>query len=88
MDFGLTRICEADMKKPVAWRIFRNNRWTYRDSPNSSSEERVLWQPVYVHKDEFVGLTQQEFEECVDGLEDLEDCWRAIENKLREKNDG
>lgn len=32
------------------------------------------------------GLTKREFNEAVDGLEDLEDCWTAIEAKLREKN--
>lgn len=36
----------------------------------------------------WVGLTKQEFNECVDGLEDLEDCWTAIEAKLMEKNHG
>jgi len=35
---------------------------------------------------EWVGLTKREFEQCVDGLEDLEDCWVAIEAKLKEKN--
>lgn len=35
---------------------------------------------------EWVGLTKEEFEESVDGLEDLEDCWVQIEAKLREKN--
>lgn len=32
------------------------------------------------------GLTKQEFLDVVDGLEDLEDCWVAIEAKLKEKN--
>ena len=40
------------------------------------------WEP----KREWVGLTKREFNECVDGLEDLEDCWTAIEAALREKN--
>ena len=35
---------------------------------------------------EFVGLTNKEFQEAVEGLEDLEDCWVAIEAKLKEKN--
>jgi len=34
----------------------------------------------------WVGLTKKEFEETVKGLEDLEDCWVAIESKLKEKN--
>ena len=35
---------------------------------------------------EWQGLTDEEFEQVVDGLEDLEDCWTAIEAKLKEKN--
>jgi len=34
----------------------------------------------------WVGLTKKEFQEAVEGLEDLEDCWVAIEAKLRNKN--
>ena len=34
----------------------------------------------------WVGLTKKEFEEAVYRLEDLEDCWVAIEAKLRSKN--
>ena len=36
----------------------------------------------------FVGLTKKEFQEAVEGLEDLEDCWVAIESALRSKNHG
>jgi hypothetical protein len=32
------------------------------------------------------GLTKREFLEAVDGLVDLEDCWVAIEAKLKEIN--
>jgi hypothetical protein len=35
---------------------------------------------------QWVGLTSDEFEQAVDGLEDLEDCWVQIEAKLKEKN--
>jgi hypothetical protein len=35
---------------------------------------------------DWVGLTKEEFEQAVDGLEDLEDCWVQIEAKLKEKN--
>ena len=35
----------------------------------------------------WVGLTKKEFQEAVEGLEDLEDCWVAIEAALRSKND-
>jgi hypothetical protein len=37
-------------------------------------------------KREWVGLTRAEFEQTVEGLDDLEDCWTAIEAKLKEKN--
>lgn len=43
--------------------------------------------PDETPKREFVGLTKKEFQEAVEGLEDLEDCWVAIEAKLRSKND-
>jgi hypothetical protein len=35
---------------------------------------------------EWKDLTKQEFIDVTDGLEDLEDCWIAIQAKLREKN--
>jgi hypothetical protein len=34
----------------------------------------------------WVGLTDREFEEVTHGMEDLEDCWIAIEQALKEKN--
>lgn len=35
---------------------------------------------------EWVGLTKEEFEEAVEGLEDLYDCWAQIEQALKDKN--
>ena len=32
------------------------------------------------------GLTIREFEAATQGLDDLEDCWRAIEDALKRKN--
>jgi hypothetical protein len=51
----------------------------------TAGEDRV---PLYLAppKREWVGLTKEEFEQVVDGLEDLEDCWVQIEAKLKEKN--
>lgn len=52
-------------------------------------EERYATAEVMLTKildREWVGLTKEEFEQAVDGLEDLEDCWVQIEAKLREKN--
>jgi hypothetical protein len=42
--------------------------------------------PVDPPQRQWVGLTKKEFQEVVNGLEDLEDCWIAIEAKLKEKN--
>ena len=33
--------------KPAIWRIFRNGRWSYSDSPSTRSEDRAAWQPLY-----------------------------------------
>ena len=49
-------------------------------------DERVDKDGIEVIKKEWVGLTKEEFEQAVDGLEDLEDCWTQIEAKLKEKN--
>ena len=42
----------------------------------------------YPHSKEWQGLTRQEFLDATKGLEDLEDCWMAIEAALRSKNNG
>ena len=52
----------------------------------ASYDERVDKDGIEVVKKEWVGLTKEEFEQAVDGLEDLEDCWTQIEAKLKEKN--
>jgi len=62
--------------EPVGWGSF-----FFSDDCNSAHKADKS-----THEREWVGLTRQEFEECVDGLEDLEDCWVAIEAKLKEKN--
>jgi hypothetical protein len=36
---------------------------------------------------QWVGLTRREFDEATSHLEDLEDCWIAIEAKLKERNE-
>jgi len=49
-------------------------------------EIKIIQAAVENSRREWVGLTKEEFEQVVDGLEDLEDCWVQIEAKLREKN--
>jgi hypothetical protein len=36
--------------KPAIWRIFRNGRWSYSDSPSTRSEDRAAWQPLYAEQ--------------------------------------
>jgi hypothetical protein len=72
-------------KQPIGW-IYEDDegRITFSQMPQNPP----FWEPVYrsVKKAELIGLTKREYEEAVDGLEDLEDCWIAIEAKLLEKN--
>jgi len=44
--------------------------------------------PLYTAppKSEWVGLTFTEYMEAIKGKEDIEDCWQAIEAKLKDKN--
>ena len=72
--------------EPVAWANSSDlQNFDMRVRTNRDHYHTV---PLYTAtpKREWVGLTRREFEECVDGLEDLEDCWVAIEAKLKEKN--
>jgi hypothetical protein len=49
-------------------------------------EIKIIQAAVENSRQEWVGLTKEEFEQAVNGLEDLEDCWVQIEAKLKEKN--
>lgn len=74
--------------KPAIWRIFRNGRWSYSDSPSTRSEDRAAWQPLYAQPEkDWDGLTDEEiksllWETRVDNLTFA----RVIEKVLREKN--
>ena len=75
-------------QEPVAWmhNFIEGNVITHKPVDIGRNPER--WTPLYTAppKREWVGLTKKEFEQAVDGLEDLEDCWTQIEAKLKEKN--
>jgi hypothetical protein len=84
-------------QEPVAWREVAGKFTHYYDYNEDGRGEPLYSAPqpdlarvgevgVWGDKREWVGLTQAEFEQAVDGLEDLEDCWTAIEAKLKEKN--
>ena len=64
--------CERYKKSAAMW----------RNKAYEASGHPLPWKPDELWQ----GLTKKEFLAAVDGLEDLEDCWVAIEAKLKEKN--
>jgi len=56
-------------------------RWNF-------TSEGLLDFVFMVQKREWVGLTRRELDIATLGLEDLGDCYIAIEAKLKEKNNG
>lgn len=74
--------------KPAIWRIFRNNRWSYSDTPSTRAQDRAAWQPLYaVPEREWVGLTLKEREELRDIYEDsMSGLISATEAALKAKN--
>ena len=70
-------------QEPVAW-VYNGILHEFDPSEFATSEVTPLY--TAPPKREWVGLTKEEFEQAVDGLEDLEDCWTQIEAKLKEKN--
>ena len=89
-------------QEPVAWRCYQEYEgWQFSDEkPKYKDSWQALYTaPVHAidipqervdetakRKHEWVDLTKAEFQEAVDGLEDLEDCWIAIQAKLKGKN--
>jgi len=61
------------------------NHCTPVDAVNMS-QDRVDETEKREHKREWVGLTRRELDIATLGLEDLGDCYIAIEAKLKEKN--
>ena len=79
---------EAEKQEPVAWMTHTESMMPLF---HMSRKSALNWQtqptPLYTAPPrQWQGLTKREFLEAVDGLEDLEDCWVAIEAKLKEKN--
>lgn len=94
-------IAEAEKQEPVPRVVLREGSPTLlSDKAILPTDQRLYTQPdpdalhaAYMSgfydgkkKREWVGLTKKQFQETVHGLEDLEDCWIAIEAKLKEKN--
>lgn len=73
-------------REPVAWIVHedgvRGLHWRHPRNGMLKAEPLYTAPP----KREWVGLTKKEFEDAIDDLYDIEDCWVAIEDKLKEKN--
>jgi hypothetical protein len=74
---------DKDLLKTLRDRLAQEEPWV-KTYCGGHSNYTTLPSP----KHEWIGLTKAQFEEAVDGLEDLEDCWMAIEAKLKELNNG
>ena len=75
---------EPAQQEPFGY--FKAEPFGWTDCAESDEGAVALYERPQPAQRTWVGLTKQEFNECVDGLEDLEDCWTAIEAKLKEKN--
>ena len=69
-------------QEPVAW---QDPQYKTLIEPHKAHPD---WIPLYTAppKREWVGLTRRELDIATLGLEDLSDCYKAIEAKLKEKN--
>ena len=61
---------------------YKKSAEMWRNKAYEASGHPLPWKPDELWQ----GLTREEFLDAVYGLEDMEDCWRAIEAKLRDKN--
>lgn len=74
---------EVEELKPIAWK--KKGAFHFCNQPPVDVEK---WTPLYTSPQprQWQGLARLEFQKAVEGLEDLEDCWIAIEAALWEKN--
>ena len=70
-------------QEPVAW-VYNGILHEFDPSEFATSEVKPLY--TAPPKREWVGLTRRELDIATLGLEDLSDCYKAIEAKLKEKN--
>ena len=74
-------------QEPVAWvDITDEGKWSVRFAVPALSLPDGTKFYTAPPKREWVGLTRRELDIATLGLEDLSDCYKAIEAKLKEKN--
>jgi hypothetical protein len=89
VDKAVNRMAQP-MQEPVAFINVekRSLEWVKPISWHTPTTVNLPNIPLYTTplQRTWVGLTDREFEEVTHGMEDLEDCWIAIEAKLKDKN--
>ena len=81
---ALRQVLVQPEQEPSAW---QDPQYKTLIEPHKAHPD---WIPLYTAppKREWVGLTRRELDIATLGLEDLGDCYKAIEAKLKEKNNG
>ena len=90
IDSAITALRQAltqPEQEPVAWvDITDEGKWSVRFAVPALSLPNGTKFYTAPPKREWVGLTRRELDIATLGLEDLSDCYKAIEAKLKEKN--
>ena len=85
--FHYTEPLAQPEQEPVAWvDITDEGKWSVRFAVPALSLPDGTKFYTAPPKREWVGLTRRELDIATLGLEDLSDCYKAIEAKLKEKN--
>ena len=89
---------ESNYYVEYKWDIVKKSSWweAFSRGWDAASVNANGWDDAYKMgleagkelKKEWVGLTRRELDIATLGLEDLGDCYKAIEAKLKEKNSG
>lgn len=75
---------EPNGRPRVAWDNAKDIK--IGDKLYTTPPQGIYYTPPQRKPRQWQGLAHLEFQKAVEGLEDLEDCWIAIESALREKN--
>jgi hypothetical protein len=75
---------EPNGRPRVAWDNAKDIK--IGDKLYTTPPQGIYYTPPQRKPRQWQGLARLEFQKAVEGLEDLEDCWIAIESALREKN--
>ena len=84
LDLAIVRLRQALAQPEEKMHIEGNGKLTTKPYPDGYESEQQFRKALAQR--EWVGLTRRELDIATLGLEDLSDCYKAIEAKLKEKN--